>query len=82
MKIKTTVIDNGFLRISTEDARKLAGVLPRPGREALVVYKNQHYWLARTRVNGEQVWSIRETSWVLDKGQAVLRADNIHRLSV
>ena len=76
--MKTTPIDNGFLQISQQDALELAGgKLPKHGMEKLVTYGGKHYWLARTPVGGRLVWSIRETSWTLDKGRAVLRGDNI-----
>jgi hypothetical protein len=53
-------IDSGFYRISSDTARKLAGVLPKYGYEKLVIHADKKYWLARTPVGGKQVWSIRE----------------------
>ncbi len=65
-------IDNGFYRISEDNARSLAGKLPDHGAERLVVHKGQHYWLGRTTVGGKLVWSIRTTRWRLVTGVATL----------
>lgn len=72
--MKTQEIDNGFLLISEANAKALAGTLPGPGRETLVVYKGQHYWLSRTMHYGLMRWSIRTTKWKLVNGRATLGA--------
>lgn len=71
--MKTQVIDNGFLLISKADAKRLnAGKLPKDGYESLVFHEGKHYWLARTRYDGKQRWSIRHTKWHLVNGVATL----------
>ncbi len=70
--MQTTAIDNGFLLISSADAKKLAVKLPKHGREKLVVHNGGNYWLSRTMHQGEQRWSMRPTKWRLVNGYAVL----------
>ena len=71
--MQMTPIDHGFMRISRADALKLGnGTLPDHGRERLVVHEGQHYWLTRTPVYNEMVWSVRKTDWRLVNGVAVL----------
>jgi hypothetical protein len=69
-------IDNGFFRITEAQARAVSkdvGGLPRNGCERLVPHEGRYLWLARTNVNGQVVWSVRETrAWRLDEqGNAV-----------
>jgi hypothetical protein len=56
------------------------GRLPDWGRECLVVVDGVHYWAQRNpfRFSGKPgQWWLRETSWRLENGVAVLRAENI-----
>lgn len=52
-------LDHGFYWISEALARELAGELPKPGWEKCVVWRGEHWWLARTPHQGQRVWSIR-----------------------
>lgn len=66
-------LDNGFYKISTADAKKLAdGVLPRYGYEKLVEHDGSNWFLARTLHNNESVWSIRKTDWRKEGNHLVL----------
>lgn len=57
-------IDHGFYQISVADAKKACdGKLPGPGKEKLCVIDGQSYFVAKTPLNGKQVWSIRKSKW-------------------
>lgn len=58
--LDATPIDHEFYRISQSTAMELcSGSLPRYGYERNIIYDNVHWWIARTRVEGREVWSIR-----------------------
>lgn len=83
MNIASLKIDSGFYQVSHDDAAKLANYsLPKDGYEKLCVApenfptKRGFVWLARTKVSGEIVWSIRDSkNWVLENGIAEMRSD-------
>ena len=70
-------LSHGFYAISEPQARKLCGgSLPEFGRERLVEYRGDHFWVSRTPTNNAKgwVWSIRKTDlWVLIGGRAQTR---------
>lgn len=69
-----THIDNGFYRISTADATKLATAqdipaffrgLPKHGYEKLVTHDNKKWWLCRTILSTEIIKGV--PTWVHPK---------------
>jgi hypothetical protein len=72
-KLNAEPIDHGWYQLTDKQAKQLNnGLLPRPGYEALVAVDGVHFWLSRTRHNGQMVWSVRATKWMLKNGVAVL----------
>ena len=70
-----TYIDSDFYRISNADAKKVAGgKLPKPGHESLIEFDNKRWFLSRTKVWGEMVWSVRLTDWRFENGRLILRS--------
>ena len=55
-----TLIDHEFYQISRDTAMELcAGSLPLYGYERRVEIESIYWWVARTTVEGKEVWSIR-----------------------
>ena len=70
-----TYIDNDFYRLSSADAKKVAGgKLPKPGQESLVVFDNKRWFLTLTKVWGEMAWSVRLTDWRFEDNRLILRS--------
>ena len=72
--ITMTYLDNGFYVVSRADAVTLTGGhLPGAGRECMVSYDGNNYWLTQTPHHGKFVWSMRlAIGWRLVGGIAVL----------
>ena len=56
---KLKEIDHGFFQLSAIYASRIGKGLPRVGYEKSAVYQGIPVWIARTRVFGKEVWSIR-----------------------